>query len=93
MSFFGTLQALFSFFAASTHRWEVLINNTEVSVKRLAETRRSAHYEAVKPVSENLHQFVESIEALSDQSEHLETRGKAQVRLPAVCDFTFLCYL
>ena len=39
--FLGHL-ALFSFFAACTHRWEVLINNTEVLVKRLAETRWSA---------------------------------------------------
>ena len=80
---------LFSFFAASTHRWEVLINNIEVSVKRLAETRWSVDYEAVKPVSEKPCQFVDSIEA----SETLETRCKAQGLLPAVCDFTFLCYL
>ena len=67
VSLFGTLQALFSFFAASTHRWEVVINNTEVLVKRLAEIRRSAHYETVKPVSEKLDQFVDSIEALCEK--------------------------
>ena len=78
VSFFGTLQVLFSFFAASTHRWEVLINNTEVSVKRLAETQWSVHFEAVKLVRDKLDQFVDSIEALGDQSENLETRGKAQ---------------
>ena len=92
VSFFGTLQALFSLFAASTHRWEVLINNTEVSVKRLAETLWSAHYEPVKPVSEKLDQFVDSIEALCDQREHLDTRGKAQGLLLAVCDFTLLIF-
>ena len=72
VSIFGTPQALFSLFAAFTHRWEVLINNTEVSVKRLAETLLSAHYEPVKPVSKKLDQFVDSIEALCDQSENLE---------------------
>ena len=29
VNFFGTLQAMYSFFAASTHRWEVLMEHTK----------------------------------------------------------------
>ena len=36
---------------------------------------------------------VAAIEALCDPHENVDTRGTAQGLLPAVCDFTFLCYL
>jgi len=93
VTFFGTLESMYSFFAASTHRWEVLIGHTGVSVKRLSTTRWSAHHAAVKPVKENFDEFLEAIEALSDAQENLETRATAQNLMHAVCDFTFLCYL
>ncbi|XP_040197560.1 zinc finger MYM-type protein 1-like [Rana temporaria] len=93
VTFFGTLQSMFSFFAASTHRWDVLIHHTGVSVKRLSTTRWSAHHAAVKPVKEKFDLFVSAIEALCDTCENLDTRGAAECLLPAVCDFTFLCYL
>ena len=41
VTFFGPLERMFAFFAASTHRWDVLIAHTEVSVKRLSTTRWS----------------------------------------------------
>ncbi|XP_063794591.1 zinc finger MYM-type protein 1-like [Pseudophryne corroboree] len=93
VTFFGTLEAMYSFFANSTHRWDVLIEHTGVSVKRLSTTRWSAHHAAVTPVKEKLDKFVDAIEALCDVHENVDTRGAAQGLLPAVCDFTFLCYL
>lgn len=92
VTFFGTLE-MFSFFAASTHRWDVLIDHAGVSVKRLSTTRWSAHHAAVMPVKEKFDKFVSAIEALCDPHENLVTRGAAQGLLPAVCNFTFLCYL
>ncbi|KAM9311655.1 zinc finger MYM-type protein 1-like [Gastrophryne carolinensis] len=93
VTFFGTLQAMFSFFAASTHRWDVLIERTGVSVKRLSTTRWSAHHAAVKPVKDKFDMFVSALETLCEPCENMDTRGAAQGLLPAVCDFTFLCYL
>lgn len=93
VTFFGTLETMYSFFAASTHRWDVLIEHTAMSVKRLSTTRWSAHHAAVKPVKDNFEECVAAIEALCDPRENVETRGAAQGLLPAVCDFTFLCYL
>uniref|UniRef100_A0A0B7BPZ0 Uncharacterized protein n=1 Tax=Arion vulgaris TaxID=1028688 RepID=A0A0B7BPZ0_9EUPU len=64
-----------------------------MSVKRLSTTRWSAHHAAVKPVKDKFDECVAAIEALCDPRENVETRGAAQCLLPAVCDFTFLCYL
>ena len=93
VTFFGTLEGIFSFFAASTHRWDVLIEHTGMSVKRLSTTRWSAHYAAVKPVKDKFDECMAAIEALCDPSENLDTRGTAQGLLHAVGDFTFICYL
>lgn len=92
-TFFGTIEAVYSFFSASTHRWDVLIAHTGMSLKRLSATRWSAHYTAVKAVKEKFEELVLTIEALCDPEENLDTRGSAQCLLVAVCDFTFMCYL
>ncbi|GBL84714.1 hypothetical protein AVEN_191158-1 [Araneus ventricosus] len=46
----------------STHRWTILLINVEVIVKRLSETRWSAHYEAVKPAFQRFKKIVDAIE-------------------------------
>lgn len=84
VTFFGTLESLYCFFSVSTHRWTILVNNAGVTVKRLSDTRWSAHYEAVKPVRANFKKIVDAIEELCDPTETVETRGAAQTLLPAV---------
>ncbi|CAN7946090.1 unnamed protein product [Ixodes hexagonus] len=93
VTFFGSIEALFSFFAASTHRWDLLISHTGVALKRLSATRWSAHYAAVKPVKEHFDELVAAMQALCEPQENVDTRGAAQCLLVTVCDFTFLCYL
>lgn len=93
MTFFGTLESLYVFYSASTHRWTILLENVGVTVKRLSDTRWSAHYEAVKPVFQCFKKIIDATEELSDSSETLETRGAALTLLPALCDFSFLCFL
>ena len=44
-------------------------------------------------MKEKFNEFVGAIEALSGAHENMDTRGAAQGLLPAVCDFSFLCYL
>ncbi|CAH2231607.1 jg14329 [Pararge aegeria aegeria] len=48
-SFFNTVQTLYNFLTASTHRWEVLQSHAEkrIALKSLSATRWSARYEAV----------------------------------------------
>lgn len=62
VTFFGTLERLYVFFSGSTHRWDILLANVQVTVKRLAETRWSAHYEAVKPVFKCFKKIADTIE-------------------------------
>lgn len=93
VTFFGSLEALYTFFALSTHRWDVLVKYTGLTVKRLSTTRWSAHADAVKPVIQKFNQFVEAIEALCDVEESVETRGAAHNLLPAICDFSFISFL
>ncbi|GIY87657.1 uncharacterized protein CDAR_118501 [Caerostris darwini] len=45
VTFLGTLESLHLFFSGSKYRWKILLTN--VTVKRLSETRWTAHYEAV----------------------------------------------
>ncbi|XP_047027728.1 52 kDa repressor of the inhibitor of the protein kinase-like [Helicoverpa zea] len=91
---FGTLEKIYSFFSASTHRWEILMQKVGKTLKRLCDTRRSAHHDSVKAVRQNVEQLVHTLEEMCDPSkENLDTRSAASVLLPAICDFTFLCYL
>ena len=47
-TFFTVAERVYSFFSASTQRWEVLLKNVPIVVKRVIDTRLSAHYAAVK---------------------------------------------
>lgn len=51
VSFFNFVQQLYCFFSASTHRWNLLTNSFKPcgipTLKRLADTRWSAHHDAV----------------------------------------------
>ena len=50
--YFTVVERIYSFFSASTHRWEVLLKYLLNVVKRVIDTRWSAHYEAVKSLHE-----------------------------------------
>lgn len=93
VTFFGALESIYTFFSVSTHRWDVLKEHVNITVKRVNETRWSAHHDAVKPVINQFTELVDAIEALTDPAENIDTRGSAQILLSNVCDFSFLCYL
>ncbi|GBP34724.1 hypothetical protein EVAR_25728_1 [Eumeta japonica] len=96
VTFFGTLERVYTFFSSSTHRWGILMKSVGVSVKRLVETRWSAHHDAVKSLKNNFEKLVSTLEDMCDLSssrENADTREAASTLLPALCDFSFLCYL
>lgn len=47
ITFFGTIEQLFSLFSSSTHWWDVLLSITCQGVKRSVETRWNARVETV----------------------------------------------
>ncbi|XP_065668003.1 52 kDa repressor of the inhibitor of the protein kinase-like [Hydra vulgaris] len=93
VTFFGTLESVYTFFSCSTHRWEVLKETVGVTVKRLNDTRWSAHHDAVKPIFKHFEKLVKAVEKLCDASKNLDTRGAAEVLMTNICNFNFLCFL
>lgn len=92
LTFFGTLEAVYSFFSASPQRWQFL-KNAGVAVKKLSQTRWSAHYDAVHAVEQKLDDVIATLEDLCDTKYNAETRRGALNLVPAVCNFSFLSFL
>ena len=76
-TFFPAVERIYSFFSASTHRWEVLLRYVPNVVKRVIDTRWSAHYEAVKALQQCFADVVGPLNELCDQHENIDTRGQA----------------
>ena len=53
VTFFGSMESLYTFFSGSTSRWERLKEYASVTVKRIVETRWSASFEVVKQAKHN----------------------------------------
>ncbi|XP_033227286.1 zinc finger MYM-type protein 1-like [Belonocnema kinseyi] len=73
ITFFGFVAGLYAFFVASPHRWEILMNNSDTSLKSLSKTRWSCHDDATSAIFRNyegiyaaLSVFVESNDAKPD---------------------------
>ncbi|KAG1686697.1 Elongation factor 1-delta [Nymphon striatum] len=79
VTFFASLESIYSFFSHSTIRWEELKRALPITVKRESETRWSARPEAVKAIHEGLDELVRLLEKLSEDSTMTpETRSGAQ---------------
>lgn len=94
VTFFGTLESIYSFFSHSTIRWEELKRALPITVKRESETRWSARSEAVKAIHEGLDELVGLLEKLSEDSTMTpETRSGAQQLLACILNFNFIVLL
>ena len=51
MTFFAAVEKIFTFFSASTHRWDILKKFVPITVKRVVETRWSAKNDAVHAIN------------------------------------------
>ena len=81
VSFFGIVQNVYVFFSASTYRWSVLTkalgSNLSV-VKRLSDTRWSAHADAIKALYFGYTQIQEALKDLAgNEQQRCETRHEA----------------
>uniref|UniRef100_A0A8C3HPZ8 Uncharacterized protein n=1 Tax=Chrysemys picta bellii TaxID=8478 RepID=A0A8C3HPZ8_CHRPI len=79
--FFSTVQLLYTFFSASTHRWAVLktyLGNDHV-LKSLSNTRWEAHAVATSAILESYSKIVDALESIAeDQSQRGETIREAE---------------
>ena len=54
VTFFGTVERLFTFFSCSTHKWSVFKDFVNITLKRHCDTRWSSETDAVKAISTQL---------------------------------------
>lgn len=95
VSFFGIIQELYNFFAASTHRWEVLQKNViNLTLKPLSQTRWESRIEAVLPFRYQLGEIYDSLYELSED-ERLDAYGKntAANLAKQLTNYKFICCL
>jgi hypothetical protein len=72
VTYFDFLQKLYAFFVASTHRWHVLlkcVGDDHPVVKRLSDTRWSAHADAVKAVSHGYKEIQTALNEIAENSD------------------------
>jgi len=94
VTFFSTVEGVYTFFARSTIRWQQLKDVVKCTVKRESDTRWSAREEAVKVILENIDQLVNLLEDMTEQTQHTaETCVNAQQLLDNVLTYNFLCLL
>ena len=81
VKFFDFVQRLYSFFAASTHRWNVLTSSLGKGfvVKRLSDTRWSAHFDAVHALYGSFQKIKHALDSVSAENEQeVNTRQEAE---------------
>ena len=83
-TFFAVVERVYSFFSAFTQRWQVLLKHVPIVVKRVIDTRWSAHYEDVKVLQHYFLDLVSALNELCDQNENIDTRGQARGILDAI---------
>ena len=94
VTFFGTLENIYSFFSHSTIRWEELKRVLPITVKQESATRWSARLEAVKAIFEKLDELVQLLEKLSEDSTMTpETRSGAEQLQACILKFNFIVLL
>lgn len=72
VAYFDFVQRLYVFFAASTHRWHVLttcLGENGKVVKRLSDTRWSAHADAVKALCNGYQQIQTALETMANDKK------------------------
>ena len=83
VSFFNILNCLYTFFVASTHRWDVMMthvkNQTECLVPKYpSDTRWSSRADAAKAVFKGYHQLQSALQEISgDCNQNGSTRNEA----------------
>ena len=91
-TFFAVVERVYSFFSASTQRWEVLLKHVPIVVKRVIDTRWSALYEAVKALEHYFLDVVSALNELCDQNENIDTL-EARGISDAIQRFSFVSFL
>ena len=84
----GTLERIFSPFATSTQRWDVLIEHTGMSLKMSFTTLWSTHHAAFKLVKDKINESMAEL-MLYTSLVKIFTKGTSHGVLHSVCGFSW----
>ena len=91
ITFFGTIERIFTFFTSSTHRWEVMKQHVELAIKLDCDTRWSSKCDAVEAVCMQIDSVVDALEHLQGNAcENSDTRADAGILLRNILAYNFL---
>ncbi|KAI6661424.1 52 kDa repressor of the inhibitor of the protein kinase-like Protein [Oopsacas minuta] len=95
ITYFSTLDRLFAFFSASTHRCEVFKQHVPGrTVKKTCEIGLSSRYDSGDAIISSFESIIDALEQLRDSSHGTAiTRSEANIVLSSILTYTFLAYL
>lgn len=94
VTFFGTIEAIYTFFSNSILRWDKLKVVVSITFKRYCETRWSSKMEAVKAVFSSFDSLVDLLVKMSDDCDSSQdTRTGSESLLQAVLSVNILVLL
>ena len=70
----------------------MLLKHVPIVVKRVIDTRWSAHYEAVKAFQHYFLDVMSALNELCDQNENIDTRGQVRGILNTIQRFSFISF-
>ena len=70
----------------------MLLKHVPIVVKKVIDTRWSAHYEAVEAFQDYFLDVVSALNELCYQNENIDTRGQARGMLDAIQRFSFFFF-
>ena len=93
VTFFGTVENVYTFFSSSTYRWDVLKEHVPIHIKSLWDTRWSSKHEALCVLAEHTKEIIEALEVLRDGPEETsETKGDAGSLLVCIMTYPFFSF-
>lgn len=93
ITFFGTVQRIFTFFAASTARWNILLNNCKLTLKPLSDTRWESRIDSTKVLKENLSEVHTALLEITESSNDGAAVSEAQSLANELSSFPFILSL
>ena len=94
MTFFGTLQRLYTLFSASTKRWGIFRKYVKgLSVKPLSETRWECRMESVKAVRYHLAEICDALYDLFKNTDDAQAKSDAESLCNNVRNYKFIVSL
>lgn len=93
LSFFGTVQRLYTMFSSSVKRWDILKEYVDITLKPLSETRWEAKLDSVKALRYQLGGICDALEKLELQSKDAKICSEAHALSNEIMRMEFLTCL